>query len=135
MKAITNDTNLGGGGITPEGTINIVTNGTTDVTTYANADVQVPASAVVSGTKSISTNGTHDVTDYASVSVSIPTHGTVTKKFYSAAAKSSVGYAEAYFTVTVNSAGTISITATSGKVMNISTGSLEAATSYGVYAV
>lgn len=134
MKAITNETNLGGG-IKPSGTIDIVNNGIEDVTEYASANVQVPASAVVSGTLSVTTNGTKDVTNYASVSVSVPTHGTVTKKFYSAVSKSSVGYGETYFTVTVNSAGTISITATSGKVMNLSTGKLEAAPSYGVYAV
>ena len=62
---------ISGGGITPTGTINITTNGTTDVTQYASANVAVPASAVDSGTKSISSNGTHDVVGYASASVSV----------------------------------------------------------------
>ena len=62
---------ISGGGITPTGTINITTNGTTDVTQYASANVSVPASAVDSGTKSISSNGTHDVVGYASASVSV----------------------------------------------------------------
>ena len=54
------------------GTKNINTNGTHDVTGYASADVSVPASAVDSGTKSIATNGTHDVVGYASASVNVP---------------------------------------------------------------
>ena len=63
---------ISGGGITPTGTINITTNGTTDVTQYASANVAVPASAVDSGTKSISSNGTHDVVGYAAVNVAVP---------------------------------------------------------------
>ena len=63
---------ISGGGITPTGTISITTNGTTDVTQYASANVQIPASAVDSGTKSINSNGTHDVVGYASASVSVP---------------------------------------------------------------
>lgn len=54
------------------GTKNINTNGTHDVTGYASASVSVPASAVDSGTKSIATNGTHDVVGYASASVNVP---------------------------------------------------------------
>lgn len=40
-----------GGGVTPTGTITITTNGTTDVTNYAIADVQVPGSAPTLQTK------------------------------------------------------------------------------------
>ena len=86
-----------------------------------------------SGTLNISTNGTHDVTNYASASVAVPTHGTVTKKFYSAVSKPNVGYGEVYFTVSVNSSGTISITATAGKMLNGST--MVSANSFGVYTI
>ena len=60
-------------GITPSGTLSIATNGTHDVTNYASANVQVPASAVVSGTKSITANGnSQDVTSYKYVNVNVP---------------------------------------------------------------
>lgn len=39
---------------------------------YSRVTVNVPASAVDSGTKSITENGTHDVTGYASASVNVP---------------------------------------------------------------
>lgn len=64
--------------IVPTGTkqINIASNGTVteDVTDYADAEinVNVPASAVDSGTKNINSNGTHDVVGYASASVNVP---------------------------------------------------------------
>lgn len=54
------------------GTKSITDNGTYDVTSFASADVSVPASAVDSGTKSITTNGTHDVVGYASANVAVP---------------------------------------------------------------
>lgn len=59
-------------GITPTGTIEITENGMHDVAEYAEAEVNVPASTVVSGTKNITTNGTHDVTRYASANVNVP---------------------------------------------------------------
>lgn len=49
--------NVHSSGITPVGTKTITTNGTHDVTQYTSANVNVPASAVVSGTKSITANG------------------------------------------------------------------------------
>ena len=53
----------------PTGTINIISNGVTDVTNYASANVAVP---LPSGTINITTNGTHDVTNYSSAIVATP---------------------------------------------------------------
>ena len=66
------------GGPKPSGKIEITNNGTgIDVAQYAEADVAVPASAVVSGTKSITANGTDiDVTNYAKVDVAVPSSST-----------------------------------------------------------
>lgn len=62
-------------GITPTGSSTYQDNGTYDVTNIATAVVDVPASAVVSGTKYISSNtsseGT-DVTTYQKVVVNVP---------------------------------------------------------------
>jgi hypothetical protein len=60
-------------GITPTGTLDISSNGVKDVTQYASANVNVPASAVTSGTYNYpvnSTGGTVDITQYKSVNAS-----------------------------------------------------------------
>lgn len=62
----------GKGGITPAGTKNITANGDYDVTEFATASVNIPASVVTpSGTKTITENGTHDVANYASALVNV----------------------------------------------------------------
>lgn len=62
----------GSGGITPTGKIKLTSNGTHDVTNYAEAEVAVPASGITpTGTKDIASNGTHDVVNYANANVNI----------------------------------------------------------------
>lgn len=57
--------------VAPSSVIEITSNGVADVSEYTAALVNVPASAVVSGTKQITANGNFDVTDYAAVNVNV----------------------------------------------------------------
>lgn len=54
------------------GALSVTSNGTKDVTHYASVNVNVPASAVVTGDKTITANGTHDVTTYKNAVVNVP---------------------------------------------------------------
>ena len=55
--------------ITPTGSISITENGTSDVTQYASASVNVPQPT---GSVSITSNGTVDVTSYVSAVINVP---------------------------------------------------------------
>lgn len=101
-------------GITPTGTVNITTNGTHDVTNYASANVNIPASGITpTGTLEITTNGIHDVTEYANVNVnvegSMPTQFTnlltdsrVTIDLNKACNGNSLATRNGAFTITIN---------------------------------
>lgn len=75
----------GEGKVEQEKTIDINTNGTTEVNpdegkvlskVTVNVDVPVPEGYIIpSGTKEITINGTHDVTEYSSVDVNVPSSG------------------------------------------------------------
>ena len=69
---------ISGGGITPMGTIQITTNGTHNVATYASAEVNVSSSSPSLQSKTITANGTYaalddDLDGYSSVTVNVPT--------------------------------------------------------------
>lgn len=66
----------GSAGIIPSGTLNVTSNATYDVTTYASVVVNVPIPdgyIKPSGTLSVTQVGTYDVTDYASATFSVST--------------------------------------------------------------
>ncbi len=94
-------------GITPTGTKSITTNGSHDVTNYATAKVEVPASGITpSGTKSITSNGEHDVTSYAKASVNVPVPS---------------GYIKPSGTKTITANGTHDVTSFSSAQVNVPT--------------
>ena len=60
-----------GGGVHPEGNVDITENGVHDVADYATATVEVPG-IVPTGTRYVYENGTYDVAEYAEADVSVP---------------------------------------------------------------
>ena len=65
----------GGGGITPEGKIDILENGIYDVTTYVSAQVAVPTGIFPEGTFPITENGEYNIESYANVVVDVAASG------------------------------------------------------------
>ena len=66
----------GGGGITPEGEIEITVNGDYDVTSFAGAHVAVPVGIFPTGLLNIYDNGLYNIAEYEQVNVLVPTGGT-----------------------------------------------------------
>lgn len=64
-----------GEGITPEGELEILENGTYDVTEYASAQVSVPVGVFPEGTLEIAENGEYTVTTYDKVNVAVASSG------------------------------------------------------------
>ena len=60
-----------GGGIVPEGNIDLIENGVHDVSSYATASVNVPVGITPTGNYDITENGNYDVSSYATASVNV----------------------------------------------------------------
>lgn len=74
----------GGGGIVPEGVIEISKNGVHNVATYATANVNVPIPdgyVLPAGTLEIDSNGSYGVANYAGVKVDVPSKEPVIEPF------------------------------------------------------
>ena len=110
--------------VIPSGTkeIGISANGTTteDVSGYAAVEVEVnvPASAVDTGTKAITSNGTHNVTGYESAEINVP--NTYTASDEGKVVQSGALVAQSSQTVTEN--GTYDTTTKNEVVVNVSDG-------------
>lgn len=125
------DTGGGGGGIVPEGTIRLTSNGEHDVTEYATANVQVPPYG--QGEITISSNGRHNVSGKATAIVDVDAGGitpTGTIEINSNGKRDVTAYAEADVNVPpygegeieINDNGRINVSGKATAVVNVPTG-------------
>lgn len=82
------------GWILPSGYAFVTSNGNFDIREFESVNVEVPASAVVSGTYNITENGTFDITTYASAYVSV--QGGAAVLGYQTITNNGVAYASTY---------------------------------------
>ena len=105
------------GYVVPAGTVTLSSNGTVDVSTYANAYVSVQSGGITpTGTYNITSNGTFNVTSYAYSYVNVPQEGLDWDDVAQA------GYIVPAGTKNISSNGTVDVSAYANVNVNVSGG-------------